>query len=170
MTFDRLAAIQRWPAHTVEPVYSGHPSGSNQLAAMERWHALTVEPVYSDHPSVGCYTEVACPQRWLAHRGGLLTKWSLAVGGLLREFATYRCQSHDQRTSNLFPPSNDDLISTHHFLPASDPWLVLTSREGNVSPTEAQRAGRPPHTSSHSGDANTFRSGCNPWDCQLGLQ
>ena len=40
-----------WPAHTVEPVYSGHPSGPNQLAAIQRWPAHTVEPVYSGHPS-----------------------------------------------------------------------------------------------------------------------
>ena len=34
---NQLAAIQRWPAHTVEPVYSGHPSGLNQLSAIQRW-------------------------------------------------------------------------------------------------------------------------------------
>ena len=45
------AAIQRWPTHTVEPVYSGHPTGPNQLAAIQRWPTHTVEPVYSGHPT-----------------------------------------------------------------------------------------------------------------------
>ena len=30
-------------------MYSDHPS--NQLAAIQRWPDYTVEPVYSDHPS-----------------------------------------------------------------------------------------------------------------------
>ena len=58
-----VAALQRWPDYTVEPVYSGHPSGPSQLAAIQRWPDYTVESVYSGHLSgpqpVGCYTEVA---------------------------------------------------------------------------------------------------------------
>ena len=65
---NQLAAIQRWPAHTVEPVYSGHPSGPNQLAAIQRWPAHTVEPVYSVHPS-----------SWLLYRGGLLIQCNLCI-------------------------------------------------------------------------------------------
>ena len=38
--------LERWPDHTVKPVYSGHPSGHNQLAAIERWPDYTVKPVY----------------------------------------------------------------------------------------------------------------------------
>ena len=62
---NQLAAIQRWPAHTVEHVYSGHPSGLNQLTAIQRWPAHTVEPVYSGHPSG--LNQLTALQRWPAH-------------------------------------------------------------------------------------------------------
>ena len=41
-----IAMIQEQQhANTVEPVHSGHPSGPNKLAAIERWPDYTVEPV-----------------------------------------------------------------------------------------------------------------------------
>ena len=68
---------------------------TNQLAAVQRCPAHTVEPVYKP---VGCCTEVSCSYSgtciqtsWLLYRGALLIKWNLCTNQLA---AVQRCPAH----------------------------------------------------------------------------
>ena len=73
---NQLAAIQRWPAHTVEPVYSGHPSGPNQLAAIYtevacsciQWNlCIVATPQDPTCIAANWLNQLAAIQRWPAH-------------------------------------------------------------------------------------------------------
>ena len=60
---NQLAVIQRWPAYTVEPVYSGHPWDTTSWllyrgGLLIQWNLYIVVTLGTQ--PVGCYTEVAC--------------------------------------------------------------------------------------------------------------
>ena len=60
---NQLAVIQRWPAYTVEPVFSGHPWDTTcwlfyRGGLLIQWNLYIVVTLRTQ--PVGCYTEVAC--------------------------------------------------------------------------------------------------------------
>ena len=92
-------------------IYSDHPTGPNQLAAIQRWPAHTVEPVYTSWllyrgglliqwnlciDSAGP-NQLAAIQRWPAaiYRGGLLVQWNLCIVATPQDptsWLLYRCR------------------------------------------------------------------------------
>ena len=60
LSLDQLVIIQRWPAYTVEPVYSSH-SWDTTSWLLQRWCIVV---------TLGS---------WLLYRGGLLIQWKLNI-------------------------------------------------------------------------------------------